>query len=175
MLKEYAKRFELKVFIETGTYRGDTVKAMLLSGLFDRIHTVDIYEDRVLHSQSRFKSFPHVECHWGDSAEVLPVILSKTDKPALFWLDAHHSGKQIARKQGLIETPILAELTAALSYSDIYNSVILIDDARYYIEFPKKYPYYPKTEILQEMVKTAIPDWIFETEQDIIRCHRRLD
>lgn len=172
VLMEYAKRFGTRAFVETGTYKGDTVKAMLLSQLFTQIWTVDIFPDRARTAKRRFRSFPHIHCDQGDSAQWLPTVLTQIHEPALFWLDAHHSGKQIARTRGLVETPILAELEAVLGHSYAQDSVILIDDARYYEEFPKKYPNYPTTEQLSEMVLSKFPAWTFEIQDDIIRTHR---
>ena len=175
LLLKYAHDYDCHNFVETGTYKGDTVKAMLRGMQFSQIHTVDIYEDRVQNAKRRFASFDSVTCWHGDSAEVLPKIVQQLDKPTLFWLDAHHSGKQIARQKGLIETPIVAELVTVLKFNKIADSVILIDDARYYEEFPKKYPNYPKTEVLQKMIADKLPDWTWEIKNDIIRCHRVLD
>ena len=39
VLREYAERYELKVFVETGTYRGDMVQAM--KPLFDKIYSIE--------------------------------------------------------------------------------------------------------------------------------------
>jgi hypothetical protein len=171
-LIDYAKRFGCKVFVETGTYKGDTVKAMLLSGLFDKIYSMDIFEDRAVHAQNRFKSFPTVDCRFGDSAVVLPEILTEIHEPALFWLDAHHSGKQIARTKGLVETPIAAELDAVLNHPQAADHVLLIDDARYYEEFSKQYDNYPTTQALKDKILGKFPDWVFEVKDDIIRAHR---
>lgn len=172
ILIQYAERFGMKVFIETGTYRGDTVKAMLLTSLFREIHTIEIYEDRVENAKKRFRSFKHIHCWYGDSAEILPQILLHIDEPTLFWLDAHHSGKQIARVKGLIETPIVAELKTAVIHNP--GNVLLIDDARYYEVYPTKYPDadYPPMEKLEEIVKLEQPDWVFAIKDDVIRIHR---
>lgn len=168
-LKWYAGQYGTKVFVETGTYRGDTVKAMLKAGLFDQVHTVDIYRDRVNNARKRFCSFPYVKCWHGDSAEILPRILSGITQPALFWLDAHHSGKQIARKK-IIETPLVAELTAVLQQS--HEHIILIDDANYYRKFGEKLPDYPTISDIESLVDKYHPDWTCREIEDIIRIHR---
>lgn len=170
LLTEYAKLYGPKIFIETGTYRGDTVKAMLKTSLFEQIHTVDIYEDRVENAQQRFASFRFIHCWHGDSAVVLPDVLAQIKEPALLWLDAHHSGKQIARVKGLIETPIKAELQAVLQHP--HDHVILIDDASYYKKYGKKIAEYPTTSDLRDMVTQYRPDWEFVEMEDIIRIHR---
>jgi len=170
-LIRYAKEFGVKIFVETGTYKGDTVKAMLVSKLFSRIYTVDVYEDRVMNSRRRFESFPNIYCLQGDSADVMPQILTDiVDEPTLFWLDAHHSGKQIARKRGLVSTPIVAELTAVLQHNA--DHIVLIDDARYYEEFSTKYENYPSTEELRALVAQYRPDWQFIVKDDVIRTHK---
>jgi len=173
LLIDYAKRFGPRVFVETGTYKGDTVKAMLQSACFDIIHTIDIYTDRVQNASRRFASFQQVYCWHGDSAVVLPRILANLTEPALFWLDAHHSGKQIARKKGLIETPLVAELTAILSHECAADHVILVDDSRYFAEFGGKYPGYPTEADLQALVVQSFPGHVWDNTGDIVRIHRQ--
>jgi len=172
ILIDYAKRFGPRVFVETGTYKGDTVQAMLQSHCFDVIHTIDIYADRAQNAKYRYISFPQVYCWHGDSAVVLPRILANLTDPALFWLDAHHSGKQIARKKGLIEMPLVAELTAILQHDCAAEHVILIDDSRYFKEFGGKYPGYPTEQELHSLVAQSFPAHVWDNVNDIIRCHQ---
>ena len=172
ILIDYARRFDLKTFIETGTYKGDTVKAMLQSHCFEIIHTIDIYVDRVQKAKRRYASFPQVYCWHGDSAVVLPELLADLTEPALFWLDAHHSGKQIARQKGLISTPIVAELQAVLAHDCAAEHVLLIDDYRYMAEFGGQYASYPTEEELRGIILGRFPEWTYEVKNDILRCHR---
>ncbi|MHA2063975.1 MAG: hypothetical protein ACXABY_06275 [Candidatus Thorarchaeota archaeon] len=170
ILTRYAETYGTKVFVETGTYKGNMVKAMLKSKLFDQIHTVDIFHDRVVAARKKFSSFTKVKCWSGDSATVLPAILDEIHQPALFWLDAHHSGGRIARTKGLIETPVLDELTNILKHP--YDHIILIDDANYYRKYGEKIPEYPTTKDLKNLVKKFRPEWTFKEIEDIIRIHR---
>ena len=101
------------------------------------------------------------------------MMLRDIHQPTLFWLDAHHSGKQIARKRGLIETPILAELATILEHDLAADHVIIIDDADYYEVFAKRYDNYPATEELEQMVRAKFPEWVFEVKDNIIRTHRK--
>ena len=89
----------------------------------------------------------------------------------MFWLDAHHSGKQIARKKGLIETPIVKELEAVVASPWAKTSVILIDDEYYFSKFSKLYDNYPTTDYLRAVVKEKLPHFMFEVEDDIIRIY----
>lgn len=170
LMIEYARRFGLKVFVETGTYRGDTVQAMLDSGLFHQIHTVEVYEDRARAAQKRFGSILSVHCSCGDSAVVLPRIVGRVREPALFWLDAHHSGKRIARVKGLIETPVAEELEAVLPHP--YEHVVLIDDAAYYRKYGGRIDNYPTTDELKAIVRQYRPAWQFVEQANIIRLHK---
>ena len=168
-LLDYALLCNLKVFVETGTYKGDTVKAMLRSRQFDQIHTVEVYVDRAKKARSKFKNFSQVTCWHGDSGDVLSQILQTTSEPALFWLDAHHSGKSIARVKGLISTPIMKELEAILTHRA--DHVVLIDDAHYYNKFSKKCSHYPSLSEVYEFVTSKRPSWIFDVHDDIIRTY----
>jgi hypothetical protein len=170
ILKRYAELYSTKVFVETGTFKGNTTKAMLKSNLFESIHTVDIYHDRFEKARKRFTPFPHVKCWSGDSAVVLPQILERITQPALFWLDAHHTGKRIARVKGLIETPLVAELTAVLQHP--HDHIILIDDANYYRKYGNTISEYPTTSDIQNLVSKHHPTWTFKEIEDIIRIHR---
>jgi hypothetical protein len=67
-----------------------------------------------------------VECHWGDSAQVLPGIVAQLTEPAVFWIDAHISGNygdQIAEKN----CPIYEELEA-IDASTIRTHTLIVDD-----------------------------------------------
>jgi len=171
ILIEYAEEFNLSVFVETGTYKGDTVKAMARSKLFSEIHTIEVYKDRADAASHRYRNFDYIHCWNGDSADILPYIVPGIKSPILFWLDAHHSGKQIARERGLINTPILAELECALQHDEM--DVILIDDVRYFDEFGELYDNYPSMQQVRDLVTKYRPNWVFDNFGDIIRTHRR--
>jgi hypothetical protein len=114
-----------------------------------------------------------VTCLYGDSAEVLPAILENIDEPALFWLDAHYSGTKTAH--GKVETPIIAELNTVLRHKWAAEHIILIDDARYFIDWPKRTHDYPTLEYIETVVRMQFPDWVFTVKDDIIRTHHGND
>jgi len=84
----------------------------------------------------KFQRYGHIEIFQGDSTDVLPLIVSKVERPALFWLDAHYSSGKTAR--GKMDTPIMEELKTIFD-SKINAHVILINDARYFTG-KKDYP-----------------------------------
>lgn len=171
LLLEYAEDHDLRIFVETGTYKGDTVKFMLDTGHFDQIHTIDVYTDRVDAAQKRFEAFDNVHCWRGDSGKEMPKILDYVTGPALFWLDAHHSGGQIARSKGLINTPIIAELEYVLEHEYANRHVVLIDDTRYFEEFGGKYEGYPTEDEVREVVSQRLDTFVFSNEDDILRIY----
>jgi hypothetical protein len=158
ILREYARFFRMMVFIETGTFRGDMVHALLDE--FKTLHTIELAADLAEAARTRFQPHPHVNVHHGDSAAVLPRLLAQIHEPCLFWLDGHSSGHDTAK--GPVNTPILAELTVIRHHATV-GHVILIDDAR---EFGRG-KHYPS---LRRVRKAIGPRYSgFEIKDDIIR------
>ena len=123
-LRRYAKAFELAIFVETGTYMGETVTAV--ADLFDRCITIELSHEFWKRASALFADRKNVACLLGDSGILLPEVLLQIDKPALFWLDAHASGGDTINSG---RGPIFDELAAIYAHS-IKKHVILIDDAR---------------------------------------------
>jgi len=66
---------------------------MVESRYFREVHTIELNEKLYQNSLSKFETkTPNVKAYWGDSAEVLPVILKEINEPCLIFLDAHWSG-----------------------------------------------------------------------------------
>lgn len=165
IVKKYAKKFEIKVLIETGTCDGGMLYATRKN--FERIFSIEI--DEYLHnlSKERLAKYRHISLYKGDSSRVLPEILSRIDKPCLFWLDAHYSGGITAK--GSLETPIMSELKHILNHSNL-DHVILIDDA---VMFVGKNDY-PKLEEVREFITNERPHWTVYVNHDIIRIHKKV-
>jgi hypothetical protein len=121
----------LKVFVETGTYEGESVDAAL--AYFDELHTIERSEELFVRAAARFKNSPTVHVHHGSSAEVLSTLSRGLRRqPVLFWLDAHFCGHGSAGSE--VQCPLLAELEAIGALSA--RSVVLIDDARLFMAPP---------------------------------------
>jgi len=162
-VQEYAKIFSVETFIETGTYLGDMVNAVM--DTFNKIYSIEL--DKTLYEQAKKKFSKHhnISILHGDSSKVLPVILADIREPCLFWLDGHYSGGITAK--GDFNTPIIQELNCILDHT-IRGHVILIDDAR---EF-NGYNDYPTLEELKKRIFKKYPDWKFDIKDDIIRIHK---
>lgn len=139
------------VFVETGTYLGGSAQRFLdtyNSLFYERVITVEIDKENASIAASRFKEYERgqrnyhskeitTEVHnvnkffnkrlelWvGDTKDVLPIILTKIYRQAIFWLDAH-SGRE-AFGTGEEEVPLHFEIEQILQ--NPLNHYIAIDD-----------------------------------------------
>jgi hypothetical protein len=109
--------------VETGTFRGDTVRA--LRGRFDRLISIELSPRLATPVVNEHRAFKNVEIVVGDSGAKLPQIAPSLTTPTIFWLDAHYSaGKTVG--EGVV--PVYRELAGAWATSAPH--VILIDDMR---------------------------------------------
>lgn len=159
LVRRYASLFSVKIFIETGTYLGDMVFAQRKT--FGLIHSIELSPHLYQRALHRFSREKHILLREGDSAEVLPEILTSLSQSALFWLDAHYSGGLTAR--GTLNTPILAELKAILSHP-IRRHLILIDDADCFNGRND----FPFLEDLVEFIRQLRPDLKITIEENVI-------
>jgi len=159
MLRETALRHKLTVFVETGTHRGET--PWVLKDVFERIYTIEIEPAKVDAAKRKFARHPHVECLLGDSGKVLPQVLAKLNKPALFWLDGHFMDEHSGDPND--PTPVSAEVRMVLDHP-VQDHVILIDDARLFGT-----PGYPTLDAVRGEVERRRPDLAWSVELDVIR------
>jgi hypothetical protein len=110
------------VFIETGTNFG--YSARLAAQIWPHVFTIELSIGCL--ERSRPILPPNVVCCYGDSADVLPSLLSVIDCPVVAYLDAHWSGGIAAK--GPDETPLLRELKALESHK--HRDIIICDDFR---------------------------------------------
>jgi len=160
VVRKYAKKFRIRVFIETGTYHGAMVEAM--RNQFRVIHFIEIYKPLYEENVKKFSKYKHIFLHLGDSTHVLPKIMKDIREPAIFWLDGHFSGTGTGK--GSTSTPIMKELECIFNH-EIKNRVILIDDARCFIGKDD----YPTLQELKEFALKNYPKSTFNGEDDIIR------
>jgi hypothetical protein len=125
MLSSLITAFRAELFVETGTYLGDTVEAV--KDRVRAVHSVELGNDLFDKAKQRFAGCPEVRLWHGDSGDVLPAVLQSIAGRCVFWLDGHYSAGITAR--GVEDTPILRELTHIFSAS-IPPYLIVIDDAR---------------------------------------------
>ncbi|MGA7463000.1 MAG: rRNA adenine N-6-methyltransferase family protein [Candidatus Korobacteraceae bacterium] len=120
---EYAQAFDLKTLIETGTYYGEMVAAVV--DRFRKIYSIELDPELAKRAQQRFRRYSRVEIIQGDSQIVVPSLLQRLNERCLFWLDAGYCGWG-----GGTGNPnrLGSEFSAILS-DKITDHVILMDDA----------------------------------------------
>ena len=162
VLREYAKKYGLRVLVETGTLLGDMVEAMKMD--FNQIYSIELCEQLYERAKERFKGIRHIELIYGDSSIELRSIMGKLEQPALFWLDGHYSGGITSK--GEKDTPIYEELNHIINFPDRYiGHVIIIDDAHLFGTNPS----YPSIEELSEFIKSKRSNLDIVVQDDIIR------
>jgi hypothetical protein len=160
ILRKYARRYGCKVFIETGTYLGDTVFS--LKNDFDKIISIELGQNLYEQAKKRFADYPQIKIMRGDSGQVLTEIVPNLSEPTLFWLDGHYSGKGTAKSN--LNTPIIKELETIFNHP-VKNHVILIDDARCFTGDND----YPSIEFLKNFINKKRPETKIQVKNDIIR------
>jgi hypothetical protein len=159
ILIRYARAHDLSALVETGTYMGDTPWA--LRNILGEIHTIELSPTLCEIAKERFKSWPNIRVHEGDSTQVLPQLLEKLNQPTLFWLDGHYSGGFTAH--GDVSTPICDELRIIAGQCPV-RFVILVDDARL---FGSEHGY-PSLDQFRERISAWLPGAVVSVENDII-------
>jgi len=131
----------VKVFIETGTFKGDNVVTRFRSGVWDAIHTIEIDERYYHAAKDRFAGYPGIIVHHGSSPDILPTIMDPKAETT-FYLDAHKTGTGALDTMGVDkneftswdtkrgECPIIDELRAIVHVAWIKRPTIIIDDAQ---------------------------------------------
>jgi hypothetical protein len=127
-----AKRLEIGVFIETGTFQGDSVAAVRPT--FQELHTCELSPELHAAATQRFADDPAVHCHRGSSPERLRALAAiHARHPVMYWLDAHWcSATHTAGQES--QCPLLEELEAIAPLHP--ESIVWIDDARYFMSPP---------------------------------------
>lgn len=162
-IKDLALKNNINIFVETGTYLGDTTNA--LSKYFKKIYTFEITEELVVLAKKRFEGKKHIEVIHGDSGEELIHVLPNIQEKAIFWLDGHYSEGFLHAKRYGIDTPIIKEIkTIFESNIKSFDNIILIDDA---FEFDGTRGY-PTVEELKSIVQAYNNSYDIYVAYDII-------
>ncbi len=120
---EYEQAFGLATLIETGTYYGEMIAAVV--DRFRKIYSIELDPDLAKRAQQRFRKYSHVEIIEGDSQMVVPQLLQRLNERCLFWLDAGYCG-WIGE---LGDQDRLGSEFKAILNDRIPDHIILMDDA----------------------------------------------
>ena len=168
IIREYKDKYGLNIFIESGTFLGDTIEEFKKD--FKQLFSIELSKDLAEKASKRFGADRHIQIVNGDSGKEIANILRSIHEPCLFWLDGHYSSEffigtdYIVTAKGEKDTPIIEELKSILSH-EIKNHVILIDDARYFTGKTD----YPSLSEITAFVKRYNPKAVIVKKRDLIR------
>lgn len=161
------------VWIESGTYFGDTTFALARKG--KTVHTIEASPSLVEQAKTRFRRMPQITVHAGDSGEIMETLLGALDGNSLnFWLDGHFSGGMTFK--GVEETPIRRELEIISERLATLDQVaVFVDDFRCFPTQEQEQSDYPSREFLIDWASSLRLDWTVEhdifvaTQRDVFR------
>lgn len=160
-IKKWQRMTGYRLFVETGTFLGETTLAM--SEIFERCWTVEIDQSLYEEALRKFDCHENITALHGDSGTRIVEILNDVDAPAIFWLDGHYSRSNTGR--GVTDTAIASELARIFEHH-IKEHVILIDDARDFLGING----YPTIKALQRFVREHSP-YRMRVSNDIIKLY----
>jgi hypothetical protein len=138
------------VFIETGTFRGDTIDKVLNSEFNPKqiisLELSDVFYDNC---KKRFENYENIKLFKANSKTDLYEIIKDVDTNITFWLDSHWSGVADVGCDAETLCPILYELEQIKNHK-INTHTIMIDDIRLMdkIHFPVNLE-----EIIQKVIE----------------------
>jgi hypothetical protein len=157
-----------KNFIETGTYLADTT--LWAAQHFDRVISIEADPKLYEGARRRLALCTNVDVQLGRSQDILSGLARKLSQPALIWLDAHWCGGDIPVAGKDQECPLLEEIAAI--DTAITQHLILIDDARYFLNRPPppyKHEHWPSAGAVIEQLRAKYDSYICIIDDIIIR------
>lgn len=165
LILQLMERYELRNFIETGTYYGNT--AVWAASHFDNVITIEysreIYEETI----ARHGKIQNINFMFGDSRAALQSIVSKLTRPAIFWLDSHWSGGKTYGQND--ECPLIEEILAIVKSKRAH--FVFIDDARLFMSpppRPNRIEQWPSIDEVIEAIKSGSHKYYIVLFEDVI-------
>lgn len=123
---ELLYKYKNRIFVETGTYQGESSKRAITAGF---IKTISLELDKNLYENAikKLRLEDKIRVVHGDSAKILYDCIKWINEPVTFWLDAHYSGPGTSYSNAYC--PIIEELNQ-IKMHHIKSHTILIDDRR---------------------------------------------
>lgn len=162
-LQQMQAAFDRSIFVETGTYNGETTQAA--ARIFSQVHSVEFSSDLYNRVRQRLQYYKNIHLYHDHSAfflDKLCALLQPDARRMLFWLDAHYCGDGTACYQNML-TPIVEELRVCEKHA-MGNAVIMVDDIRCFGSLYKNNhlfacPEFPSLPAVVDQLKTINPNY----------------
>jgi hypothetical protein len=169
-IKKYQRKTKARIFVETGTFRGDMINA--LKNHFNEMHSIELNPEFYKNACERFKNNKHIKIWNGDSALILKDVIKNINENIIFWLDGHcciDNGK--ITSMGIKNTPIVLEIEEIAKHQqkNELTHTLLIDDARLFNGTDD----YPEINEFISIVKNLFHGYSIHIENDIIICIKK--
>ena len=122
-------QYKNNYFIETGTYKGETIDIIYKENIYNYIYSIELSEIFYNNCVEKFKNHNNVNIIHGNSKYDLINIIKNINEPITFWLDGHWSGVENVGCDIDDKCPILFELDQIKNHS-INTHTIIVDDMR---------------------------------------------
>lgn len=153
-----------KIFVETGTFKGETVKNM--SNIFNAIYTVEY--SKQLYLELMKNNLPkNINLYNDNSEKFLSDILQKLEKneSIIFFLDAHWAGIDTGFYNE--DCPLLKELK--IIKKNCKNALIIMDDFNKFGVVRRKEHYTDKRHVEKFGKNGKIEDWKDITLENVLK------
>jgi hypothetical protein len=164
-LNSLRRRTGAKVFVETGTYLGNT--AYRASWLFDRVFTIELDHELARKAGEFLARRRNVRVIEGDALHALPQVFEDPSvRDAVVFLDGHYSAGDTAC--GELQEPAVEEIRSLGRYKDQILA-IQVDDFRLF-----GLPGFPsKSDLLKAIEDSFGGDFQIEIQFDQVMIVRR--
>ena len=158
---DFLKRYMNKYFIETGSFKGDTIQLALDAG-FEEIRSIELNGNNFNFCRERFIPNPNVYMWYGASEEKFWYMIEDIKEPITFWLDSHYSGVGATYETslGVSYSSLVSELIT-IARHPIKTHTILIDDRR---DFGTINMDYVQESIIRQLVQAINPAYKIKYE-----------
>lgn len=148
---------DLDMWIETGTFLGDTAAWLGRSG--KPVLTIEPSSELFQSAERRFAKSLNIRVVFGESQNALGEVLASVHGSVGFWLDGHYSGQGTFGHE--LACPVLQELGLIGAHLErLEDVVVFVDDARLFLVDAD----YPPLEDLVEWAHSNNLWWLIQND-----------